>query len=128
MPTYNTTIKDFVSGDSLEIERTVSGVPTGQSILTAWFTVKKRLTDADIAAVIQKVITSINDNNVGVILDSGSSGTATIVFYLLPEDTTQLIPLVEYYYDIQVMTDVGDIYTPETGIIYAHRQVTVSIV
>lgn len=126
MPNYSGVIDSFVVGDDLEIERNVSGIPTAQTITTAWLTIKRAFKHADSNAVIQKVITTTNDDTKGVILDNGASGTATIVFYLTPEETLLLNPYSSYVYDIQVETSAGKISTPEVGTITANPQVTIT--
>lgn len=128
MPTFNTVIDDIVAGDDYFIERIISGLPVGVSVVEAWLTVKANLTDLDSAALIQKNITGVDVVGQGVIIDDGSDGTATIRFDLVPADTA-IIPAAGrgstgYPFDIQVRTSTGRIYTPEIGTISSIAQVT----
>lgn len=127
MANLSATIADFVAGDHLSVERTVTAIPSGTTISGAWFTVKRKYTDLDTGAVIQKFITIISNPTVGQIDDTGGDGTGHLLFILTPTDTSLLTPLSEYRYDIQVKLDSGMINTPETGTIIAYPQVTRSI-
>ncbi len=118
------TITNFVAGDDLSIERTITAIPTSTTISGAWFTVKRKYTDLDAGALIQKFITAIAEDDVGHIDDTGADGTGHLIFLLTPDDTILLTPLSEYKYDIQVRLDTGMINTPETGVIVAFPQVT----
>lgn len=125
MATYDAIIDEFVAGDDLSVERTVTGVPATTTLTNAWFTVKRKLTDADADAILQKIITSVSTSS-GQIDDTGADGTGHVIFLLVPADTVLLTPLSEYHYDIQVKTSAGKIYTPESGKIVAQIQVTKS--
>jgi hypothetical protein len=115
-PSLDAEIKDIVSGDDIEIRRTVLDVPSGQVLSKAWFTLKNKITDADTAALFQKVITAANTVGVGQIEDDGASDQIAVLrFDLTDVDTKLLTGGKIYYYDIQVLTDAGKIYTPEAG-------------
>lgn len=124
MPNYEATIADFVIGDDLVIERSITTVPSGQTITDAWFTVKRKYSDLDVDALIQKEITPVLQATIGHIDDTGADGTAHLIFYLTPTDTLLLNPLSDYRYDIQLKLSGGSISTPEIGIITAFPQVT----
>lgn len=124
MPNFEGVITDFVAGDDFTIERTLTPVPSGQTITNAWFTVKRKVTDIDAYAVIQKAITPILVTSIGQIDDTGIDGTGHIVLYLIAAETVLLTPYSEYHYDIQVKLSGGAISTPETGIIIAFPQIT----
>lgn len=126
MANFEGLIDDFVAGNDITIERTVTGVPAGQTLTMAWFTVKSKFSDLDADAKIQKEITTVLDANQGHISDSGADETGTVIFYLQAADTLLLYPLSEYRYDIQVKTSGGKIYTPELGIIMSLPRVTQS--
>ena len=82
--------------------------------ITGWeirFTVKAKIDDPDSAAVISKIITVFSDP---------ISGIAEIE--LTPTDTNQAIG--SYVYDIQVKTNVGEIYTIIEGILTITKDIT----
>jgi hypothetical protein len=108
MPTYDGEIDDFTVGDDLDIVRTVSAIPDGQTIVRAWFTVK--VFEASPTALFQKEITtSLSDD--GIISDN------ELTFTLTPDDTALLSGDNRQWYDIQVETSAGKFYTPERGTI-----------
>ena len=122
-------ISNLVQGDNIDIVRTIGTLPT--SITDSWFTVRTRAnldqtTDTS-SVVFQKHITSSNVPGTGVIYDDGSDGTAGVRFELVNADTKLLVGDTVYYYDIQVLTTSGKIYTPEIGIIKTHKDRTKSI-
>lgn len=124
MANLEATITNFVAGDHLSVERTVTAVPSGTTISGAWFTVKRKYTDLDTGAVIQKFITAISVTDVGQVDDTGADGIGHLIFLLTPADTILLTALSEYRYDIQVRLNSGQINTPEIGTIIAFPQVT----
>ncbi len=116
-------IDDFVAGDALEIQRTITAVPSGIIMDTAWFTVKRKYTDDDADAIISKLATDTNDDNEGWIEDVGADGTGTIRFYLSPEETELLTAYSEYPYSIKIKFSNGKPNTPELGVIVAYPTV-----
>lgn len=116
-------INDFVSGDDLEIERSITSIPEGISIDTAWFMVKRKFTDPDIKAIISKTITASNTTDVGWIEDVGTDGDGLLRFYLTRAETAILTPLSEYQYSIKIKLDNDKVNTPERGIIIAEPAV-----
>ena len=126
MPTLTARIDNLVSGDDLQITRTITDIPSGAVLGTAWFTVKTDPTDAD-PGIFQKVITTSAGPGTGQITDSGGDQTGTVRFDLTDVDTALIVPGRTYFYDIQVITDGSAIYTPEAGIIKAVRGVTTDI-
>lgn len=110
-------INNIVQGDNIDITRTIDTLPA--SITTAWFTVKSsKSSTSDTNAIFQKKITSTNVPGTGVITDDGTTdGVAAVRFELVNADTILLTNETAYYYDIQVLTSTGKIYTPEIGII-----------
>lgn len=124
MPNFEGTITNFVAGDDITVERTITLVPSGQTITNAWFTVKRNVTDTDALAVFQKTITTSLVANVGHIDDTGADGTGHLMFYIVAAQTILLTPYSEYRYDIQVKLNGGAISTPETGVIIAFPQMT----
>lgn len=126
MANLEATIANFVAGDHLSVERTVTAVPGGTTISGAWFTIKRKYADLDAGALVQKFITTTFQTDIGHIDDTGGDGTGHLIFLLTPADTIKLSPLSEYRYDIQVRLNTGMINTPESGIITAFPQVTLS--
>lgn len=125
MPTFIGEIKDFVAGDDLQITRTITNVPSGAALTKAWFTVKSKQGDLDVDAIIQKEITTADVSGTGQITDDGSGDqSAAVRFDLVQADTLKLEGRAIYLYDIQVLTDGGAVYTPETGRITAKLGVT----
>lgn len=120
-------ITDFVIGDALQIQRTIQAIPSGQLVSKAWFTVKRKFSDTDINALIDKVITAVATAD-GVIEATGSNGTAIINFYLSASDTDNLTPLAEYKYAVKLLFASGQPYTPETGTIVALPRVREGII
>lgn len=124
MPNYEAIITDFAAGDDISVERTITTVPSGQTMTSAWFTVKRKVSDTDAQAIFQKAITSILSAGAGIIDDTGIDGTGHLIFYLVADNTELLTPYSEYRYDIQVRLSGGGIATPEIGVIIAFPQIT----
>lgn len=125
MPTLNSEIKNIVAGDNLDVIRTVGNLPGGQTLVKAWFTVRRRTTSANFT--FQKAITTSVIVGQGQITDIGTSGVATIRFDLQPADTVLLTFRKVFFFDIQVKTDLGRIFTPELGRIRAEVQRTITV-
>ena len=129
MPTFDGKIEDFVAGADLQITRTITNVPDAVSLTKAWFTVKEIQAHADANAIFQKEITTSNVPGTGQITDAGSGSPpdriATVRFDFGDADTILLKGGQEYLYDVQVLTDGGAVYTPETGEIVARPGVTI---
>jgi len=132
MPNYEATISGYATGDSILIRRTIdrsaSNLPTGVIIAQAWMTVKTAENDAD-PGLVQKVITTTDVSGTGQIEEDGSAqaGDANPIlrFDFEPTDTRNIGSLHRYY-DIQVKTDTGAIYTGEKGEIWGVGDVTIS--
>jgi hypothetical protein len=126
MPTLSAEISNIVQGDYLDIVRNIGNLPI--AITKAWFTVKTRAnlttTSDGTNVVFQKAITTGTGAGVGVISDTGGSGTAIVRFELTNADTVLLTGDTIFYYDIQVLTSNGKIYTPEKGIIKMKQEIT----
>lgn len=120
MANFEGSITNFVAGDNLTLERTITLV-SGSSISHAWFTVKRSYSDSDDDAIIQKAITTVTQSGIGVVDDSDH-----FIIYVLPAETALLTPYSNYRYDMQVRLNTGDISTQELGIITALPQVTQS--
>lgn len=124
------TISDFVSGDTVTLNRpTVTDIPAGRVLAKAWLTIKASETDAD-PGIIQKIITTALQLGVGQITDVGDGsgshpvGEGALAFVLSAADTALLSPLKLYYYDIQLQFDNGNLTTPEKGTMQFGQGVT----
>ena len=116
-----TFIEGYVSWDDLQIERDVSGVDTSDALIKAWLTIKTSASVLD-PGTLQKIITVNAVQGTGQITEDGSAsqgnGTASLVFQLTAADTALLGYAQRYFYDVQVKTAAGRIYTytdPDTG-------------
>jgi hypothetical protein len=86
--------------------------------------VKADLGDAD-PGVVQKTVTGTYSPGNGQIVDTGVDGTGEVYFELSTSDTVA-IEGTGVYYDIQVKTVGGSIYTFEVGTVNFRADVTVS--
>jgi len=113
-----------VSGDKLEIRRFIGDLAA--PLDHVYLTIKDRMSDADVDAILQKTITTTLDNNVGQIINAGDVNvTAEIVFVLLPAETVDLWKKL-YHYDIKAFDTNGAPYRSELGVIYGKRPVTLA--
>lgn len=114
-----TIIEGYFAGDDLDIERDVTDVDTADPLIKAWFTIKTSPSVLDASASLQKIITAAAVTGTGQITEDGSeaqgNGTATVVFQVTAAQTSTLGYATKYYYDIQVKTTSGKIYTTEVG-------------
>ncbi len=112
-----------VTRNDLTVQRTITGVPAGDTLASAWLTVKLNKTDAD-PGIFQRAITSAL-TAAGQITDTGAGDTqGAVEFYLLPANTSLLTEGVGYHYDIQVRTTAGKTYTVEVGRVTVTGSVT----
>jgi hypothetical protein len=108
-----------VRGDDYDFDLLVSDVPTGQTIVSGWLTVK-RLEDDDTALIEKNVGTTIT--SAGAI---SVSGIYTRVLITADYISTGLLRAdTEYYYDIQVITSANRRKTIEKGTIQPLEQIT----
>lgn len=122
MADLNVTINDLVCGDDYDIIRDIINIPTGQSIAEAWLTVREEHWSTD--AVFTKHITTTISGD-GIIEDTGVGDTVGKVrFTLRADETVTLHEFFPYSYDIQLKTDLGKVYTPESGILTPFASVT----
>jgi len=100
-----------------------TGQPLDLTGAGLWFTVKKRLSDSDVDAVIQKT----TDGGGITVSDNPMSGLATIA--IDPDDTSGLSTLGQtLHWDLQIVGNTGDIYTLAIGLLRVVPDVTESIV
>jgi hypothetical protein len=125
VPKFDAEIKGFVIHDDLDVEITVTNVPEGQTIVEAWMTIKTVPTNPD-TEVVQKHITPSFVSGQGQITDTGSSGTAKLLFTLTSVDTGKLVVGTTYVYDAQTLTSAGKHFTPEIGTMLSTQEVTLA--
>ena len=103
-----------VRGDTLYLSLQVTDAETKQPVdITGWivyFTVKGKPTDGDDQAVLQKVIT----------VSEGAEGKVTITCL----NTEMELTPAKYYYDIQMITAQGEVFTPIIGQITIVQDIT----
>ena len=130
MPNLTAKITDFVIGDNLSIRRTIdrtlSNLPAGTIIILAWMTVKNKVTDTDLEAIFQKVITATEQTGIGKIENDGTGDVDPILRFDLGEADTRGIGIRARRYDIQIKTNTNQIYTPERGRITGCEEITLS--
>lgn len=107
----------IVRGDSFPIRRSVTGIPTGDTIASAKLTLKAAIGDADPGLF--QVSASVEDSGV-------TSGIGVIRFDISSANTLLMVQDTPYYFDIQVTLTGGSILTPEQGTTSAVYQVTVT--
>jgi hypothetical protein len=127
MTVLNASIAGIVAGNDLDVNRTVPGIPNGQTLTKAWLTLKADLSVADAQALLQKVILPGAVAGQGQITDVGAGGTGQLLFQLADTETLALPVDTPTPYDIKVLTSAGKVYTVEKGLYLATGQVTKSI-
>ncbi len=118
-------ISDFVQGDARELPRTVvvdDIIP--DTLSKAWFTVKRRLTDLDADAIIQKTITPIVSADGQIDNVGAADADGHLVFYLTAADTSSMAAGIRYFYDIKALSSGGAATVLEEGRIVARSPVT----
>lgn len=123
MANLNDNISGFVAGDTLEVRRTITGIPAGQTISKAWLMVKIMQTDVDASAIITKEITDANQAGIGHVTDTGGDGTGEVRFDLTPANTALLVSGNSYAFGIKIRTSTGNLYTPFKGTISAEVRI-----
>lgn len=119
----NITTLEMSRGDSRKWTFAVTYSDTGAVYSLAgasmWFTAKKRITDADVAAVFQKTIGS------GITLTDAANGLGYIE--LSPADTSALSSGKQNLeFDLQLKSSAGKIYTVAFGKLTVYPDVTLS--
>lgn len=109
-------IDSVVVGDDFRVSRVYTGLSTGITLTTAWFTVKTSESVPDGSALLQKVITPVESGSGHIVTADTTNGY--VEMYFDPTKTeTSAASSTDYVYDIQVKTTLGKIYTLEKGII-----------
>lgn len=129
MPDLSARIQQHVRGNDLDVIRTVSVVPTGQSLTDAWMRVNAPTGGTQL---FEKAITPTLVAGQGQIEDTGSGdGVAVIRFEitatnsLLTTGGTVAVPGI-HPYGIQVKTSGGKIYEFELGTLEVVEQIVVT--
>ena len=122
MTEFGVEIKELVSGDDIDIERTITGVPDSDTLAKAWMTIKSLPTDAD-PGLLQKTITSSLTAD-GQITDTGANTIGVVVFLIVPADGATIGIGVKRVFDIQVKTTAGKIFTAVKGTIILEQGIT----
>ena len=118
----------LVRGDIISIRRTVNNIPVGDSISKAYLFVKAAYGDADGAAIFSKTVTTSNVAGTGQVEDDGTTDlSGRIRFDLTNANTTAVTADTPYYYDIQILTTLGSVYTLEIGKATWMAQVTQTV-
>lgn len=126
MSVLTASISGIVAGDDLDVQRTVTNIPSGQTLTKAWLTFQPVAGGAD-PGTLQKAITPSAVAGVGQITDTGASGTGVLLFQLTGADTLVLpIGGAGIAYDIKVLTSANKIYTVEQGKYVSTRRITLA--
>lgn len=119
------TITGYVKGDNLSIVRTVTSVPTAETVSRAWFMVKRSASDIDADAKISKEITDATALTIGRITENVAGTSAKLTFNIAGADWDNIEAEFPYVYDIQAKSSSSNsIVTIETGIFMAEGQIT----
>lgn len=101
---------ELIIGSARTVCFSIPNLPTGVTVSTALFMVKRRLFDDDGDALIYKVATS-TASDMGRIVNSGPD--AEVEFYLGSDDTAELDWRVGYVYAMKVLLSNGEPYSPD---------------
>ena len=114
-------IYNFPPGDTYSIIRDIDALAYGVPS-EGWFTVKTQTYQNDSQAALQiHVVTSgINGSTLNVYPD----GTSQITFYVVAGQSLNMLPNNTYYYDIQIKTSIGEVFTLEEGRLFTTNTVT----
>ncbi len=115
----------FAQGEDKEVPRTVTVTDIlPDTLAKAWLTVKRKLTDSDADAVIQKIITPTlgSDGQIDVVGAADADGH--LFFLLTATDTRTLAASVRYFYDIKALSSGGAAIQLEDGRMIARAAVT----
>lgn len=130
IPTRNvrlTADQGLFVGDSFTLKVNVGGMISGTTLTKAYMTCKTLPTDADVAALFQKTLTTTWVSGQGQITAAGSTGTATLQFELSTTNTGALTANATHFFDISVVSDDGTIHTVCDGTIVAGLSITAAV-
>ena len=114
----------LVRGDQFSRLVFVKDLPAATYISTSRLTVKAALSDADGAATFAKAITTAANSD-GQIEDNGATtGLARLRFDITTANTEAMTADTQYWWDVQVVLNNGDVFTLIKGKAVATEQVT----
>lgn len=123
MTAFNNSLKPIVRGDTRKVERTFTGLPTGETIDKAWLTVKTTTSVSDPGLFQVEITTTATAD--GQITDASTSdGKIAMYFIISGTDSAAATGGAEYIYDIQVRTSTGTIHTLVMGTVTFYDGVT----
>jgi hypothetical protein len=123
MTAFNNSLRPIVRGDTRKIERTFTGLPTGETIDKAWLTVKTTTSASDPGLFQVEITTTLSSG--GQITDASSSdGQIGMYFIINGTQSGSATGGAEYIYDIQVKTSTDTIHTLVMGTITFYDGVT----
>lgn len=120
----------FTRGDDFMVIRRLTGMPDGQGLLEAWWTVKDASVvsvPGDTSAVVQKHITSTDSDDGLIFLEADPQGNVVPVCkFVLTQAETLAHDAGEntYVWDLQGRSTAGHIGTMECGMLTVREQVT----
>lgn len=114
MTVFEAEIKGHVAGDDLEVRRTVTAIPSGQTLTNADFVVQNQ----DGTTFLTKSITASNQSGIGQIEDDGTTDQiGEIRFDLTSANTLLFQDEIVRHYQIRVKSSADKFYTVEEGLI-----------
>lgn len=114
MSDFKGKINEIIVGDDYDVVRTISDLPSGETVSEAWFTVKENHWDT--TTIVDVHITTTYSAQYGGITDTGSGDAeAEMIFHLRGGVTDNFSPYFKYIYSIRVKTPSGKYYSPELG-------------
>lgn len=116
-------IDGYVSGDPFKIPFTAEDWPSDRILDTAYFTVKRKATDSDADAILQKTITEVESSD-GQITATGSGKRADGVFIVDKTSSALIEPHKRYAYDIRLIANDATPFTLAMGNITMIQGVT----
>ena len=130
MPDYDARIDPMVRGNDLDVVRTVSVIPTGQTISDAWLRVNAPTGGTQL---FEKHITSTLVAGEGQIEDTGAGDNIGVVRFEITATNSLLCTggpadsPTEHPYGIQVKTSGGKIFEFELGVLPVIEQIVSSV-
>jgi hypothetical protein len=101
---------EIIQGNTVRLDAVITvdgGTAADLTGCSLWFTVKEKRSDSDDDAIIQKK----SPPGSGITITDAAGGTARIT--LTPEDTAELNPNRQYFFDVKIKTPTDDVYTPD---------------
>jgi hypothetical protein len=107
---------DCRRGDTWKHQATLG--PSDSTIVGSllWFTVKKNERDADAAAIVRLRSDGVSP---GIVIDDATHATVTIA-----AAKTALLPPGTHWYDLQIRTPAGEVYTADSGAFVVSADIT----